>query len=126
MPTPRGDRAGRRYRRPARHPIGRPLELPIDPIALETTMTSTSPVPGPRPAPLNRRWRHSSFSSGSESTCVDVAVRDELVEVRDSKDPHGPTLSFTFAEWRVFLLGVRAGEFELPTVPTAAAPVARR
>jgi len=67
-----------------------------------------------RPISLTVRWQHSSFSTGSDQTCVDVAVRDGRVLVRDSKNPDDGPLAFTFAEWQVFLLGVRAGEFELP------------
>jgi hypothetical protein len=70
--------------------------------------------------PLGPRWRHSAFSQGSDQTCVDVAVRDEQVLLRDSKDPAGPVLRFCFREWQVFLRGVRAGEFELPTAHNAA------
>lgn len=109
MPYPNGDRADRPDRWSARHRIGRPLELPTDPRELETIMTS-APF-----APLNHVWRHSSICQGSDATCVDVAIRDAHVAVRDSKNPHGPVLGFTFAEWQAFLLGVRAGEFELPT-----------
>lgn len=63
---------------------------------------------------LGPRWHHSTSSQGSDQTCVDVAVRDAQVLVRDSKDPAGPVLRFRFLEWQVFLRGVRAGEFELP------------
>lgn len=70
--------------------------------------------PARDPEPLVPRWRHSSFSVGTESTCVDVAVVGPAVLVRDSKHPTGPVLRFSFAEWRVFLRGVRADEFELP------------
>jgi uncharacterized protein DUF397 len=33
--------------------------------------------------------------------------------VRDSKDREGPALVFTPGEWRAFLDGVRASEFDL-------------
>jgi Domain of unknown function (DUF397) len=58
-------------------------------------------------------WRKSSFSSGAVSNCVEVAALDggRVVAVRDSKDPSGPALVFTPAEWVAFLEGVRAGEF---------------
>ncbi len=72
---------------------------------------------GRRRGPLGPRWRHGSTSQGSDQTCVDVAVRERQVLMRDSKDPAGPVLRFTFAEWQVFLHGVRGGEFELPTHP---------
>jgi hypothetical protein len=34
-----------------------------------------------------------------------------IVAVRDSKNPHGPRLTFTPAQWRAFLAGVRRGEY---------------
>jgi len=64
--------------------------------------------------PLALRWRHSTCSQGADQTCVDVAFLGDAVAVRDSKEPAGPSLRFTPAEWRVFLCGVKAGEFELP------------
>lgn len=60
----------------------------------------------------NLTWRKSNFSS-SNGACVEVA---ELTgggrAVRDSKDPTGPVLRFTLAEWDAFTMGVKAGEFE--------------
>jgi len=32
--------------------------------------------------------------------------------VRDSKNPHGPKLIFTPAEWEAFTSGIRVGEFD--------------
>ena len=58
-------------------------------------------------------WRKSSFSSGNGGACVEVAVvpggtagSGSLVALRDSKDPAGPALVFTPAQWRAFLSGV--------------------
>jgi hypothetical protein len=45
---------------------------------------------------------------------VDVAFAIGGVLVRDSKVPDGPVLEFSVAEWRVFLRGVWAGEFDPP------------
>lgn len=58
-------------------------------------------------------WRKSSYSLGANSTCVEVSVHPTGVAVRDSKNPTGPVLLFTKQEWRVFLLGVRADEFDV-------------
>jgi hypothetical protein len=41
-----------------------------------------------------------------------AAMPDGRVAVRDSKDPNGGVLTFTRAEIRAWLHGVRAGEFD--------------
>lgn len=57
-------------------------------------------------------WRKSSRSDGGDN-CVEVALSsDGSVGVRDSKDPEGPVLVFTPAEWDAFTGGVRDGEFD--------------
>lgn len=43
--------------------------------------------------------------------CVEFASRDGLVGLRDSKNPDGPTLTFTADEWAAFAAGVVNGEF---------------
>jgi hypothetical protein len=63
---------------------------------------------------VNIEWFKSSFSA--ESSCVEVAWTDDCgIKVRDSKDPGGPVLGFTPAEWTAFLDGVRNREFDLPS-----------
>jgi hypothetical protein len=56
-------------------------------------------------------WRKSSDSATS-SECVQVALDGTDRLVRDSKDPNGPLLRFTSAEWKAWLVGVKAGEFD--------------
>ncbi|WP_433517240.1 DUF397 domain-containing protein [Nonomuraea sp. CA-143628] len=57
-------------------------------------------------------WRKSSRSSDNGGQCVEVATNlPGVVAVRDSKDPEGPKLIFTPAEWRAFIGGVEDGEF---------------
>lgn len=71
-------------------------------------------------------WRKSSFSGNNGGNCVEVAALEnvtdgpdhksehsKLIAVRDSKDPNGPTLFFTPAEWDAFLSGVKDNEFDL-------------
>lgn len=70
-------------------------------------------------------WRKSRRSGSNGGDCVEVAVLDapediatakadheRLFVVRDSKDPEGPRLYFTPAEWEAFLLGMKDGEFD--------------
>jgi hypothetical protein len=53
-----------------------------------------------------------SYCGGAEN-CVEVGAEERtaeiIVKVRDSKDPDGPVLRFTEAEWNAFLLGMDAG-----------------
>ncbi|WP_405084820.1 DUF397 domain-containing protein [Microbispora sp. NBC_01389] len=57
-------------------------------------------------------WQKSSYS-GSGDNCVEVAVlAGGGRAVRDSKDPDGPVLTFTSAEWRAFIGGVKHGAFD--------------
>ena len=56
-------------------------------------------------------WRKSTYSANG-STCVEVARNlPGIVAVRDSKDPAGPKLTFTPAEWEAFTATVRDGQF---------------
>lgn len=59
--------------------------------------------------PLGVEWKKSSHSG--TNGCVEVALSQNQVAVRDSKDPEGPILLFAPPEWRAFLAGARAGEF---------------
>lgn len=75
------------------------------------------------------QWIKSSFSGGNGGNCVEVSWRKsaaslqgmacvevgktgDLVLMRDSKDPDGPVLRFTPAEWAAFMDGMKAGEFD--------------
>jgi hypothetical protein len=53
---------------------------------------------------------------GNRPRCVTVARKPEGVAVRDSKNTgsgRNQTLFFTNAEWRAFVSGVKAGEFDV-------------
>lgn len=57
-------------------------------------------------------WRKSS-RTGSNGQCTEVMDTGTDVLVRDSKDPTGPVLIFGREQWRAFLDGIRAGEFDI-------------
>lgn len=54
-------------------------------------------------------WRRSSFCHSGE--CIEVAVRDGMVLMRDSKAPRAGTLRFSADEFDAFVRGAAAGEF---------------
>ncbi|AKH83611.1 toxin-antitoxin system toxin subunit [Streptomyces sp. CNQ-509] len=59
-------------------------------------------------------WVKSSFSGNGGGSCVEWApayVTSGVVPVRDSKDPHGPALTFEPSAWMSFITAVRRNEF---------------
>jgi hypothetical protein len=59
---------------------------------------------------LSADWRKSSFSD--TNGCVEVALLNGHVTVRDSKDRNGPVLEFEPSTWTAFLEDVRMGRFD--------------
>jgi hypothetical protein len=56
-------------------------------------------------------WRKSRYSNPS-GNCVEMAeLAAGGVAVRNSRDPNGPALIFTPAEWHAFVGGVIDGDF---------------
>ncbi|MBB4920542.1 DUF397 domain-containing protein [Streptosporangium saharense] len=59
------------------------------------------------------KFHKSSLSGATNENCVEVATNlPGLVAVRDSKDPSGPALAFTPAQWRSFIGRVNTGAFD--------------
>jgi Domain of unknown function (DUF397) len=63
-------------------------------------------------------WRKSSYSNGTGGSCVEIAVltgapHEHNIAVRDSKDPHGPALTFTARRWRDFTAAIKARNRDL-------------
>lgn len=53
-------------------------------------------------------WHKSSRSSANGGNCVEVASDGPgVVAVRDSKDPDGPALVFSPADWSAFLASLK-------------------
>ena len=70
-------------------------------------MYPESATPTPRFA--ESAWRKSSLcTEGSE--CVEVARGDQLVGMRDSKNPQ-PVLLIATEAWRAFIADLKAGRF---------------
>lgn len=56
-------------------------------------------------------WRRSSYST-IEGNCVEVADLDnDAHAVRDSKDPTGPVLKCSPAQWVTFTAAISRGQF---------------
>jgi hypothetical protein len=53
-------------------------------------------------------WFKSSYSGSQGDSCVEVAVTEQAVHVRDSKDKEGPHLAFSPTEWSAFVTYARA------------------
>jgi hypothetical protein len=70
---------------------------------------------------MNAPWVRSSFSFAN-GNCIEVTeLPGGSVGIRDSRDPGGPVLRFTRAEWAAFLGGARRGELERPRAKLAGA-----
>jgi len=60
----------------------------------------------------NAQWRKSSRSAGNEGECVEVSVNlRDVIAIRDSKNPTGPALILTPAQWTGFLDDIKKGRF---------------
>jgi Domain of unknown function (DUF397) len=62
--------------------------------------------------PSALRWRKSSFSESGN--CVEVAILDESVLIRDSKYGNDGILSVSSSAWRVFIQAIQHGSITLP------------
>ncbi|MBO8184717.1 DUF397 domain-containing protein [Streptomyces spirodelae] len=65
------------------------------------------------PDPSETEWVKSSYSNGNGGGCVEWApayINSGTVPVRDSKEPHGPALTFTADGWADFVSAVKRGE----------------
>jgi hypothetical protein len=60
----------------------------------------------------NAAWFKSSASTGN-GNCVEDAILNVAVAVRDTKDRGGPALVLPSASWQSFINGAKSGEFDL-------------
>ncbi|MDL4775470.1 DUF397 domain-containing protein [Actinomadura xylanilytica] len=59
------------------------------------------------------QWRKSSRSDHQGGACVEVASLTAVIGVRDSKDPDGPRLAFSTADWRAFTRQIKSSSPDL-------------
>ncbi len=59
--------------------------------------------------PLSRTWTTSSYSGSEGGNCVQARATGNSIQVRDSKDPNGPTLTFTHDAWTAFTTSIKNG-----------------
>jgi hypothetical protein len=56
-------------------------------------------------------WRKSSYSNSDGGSCVEVLDGHPTgVPVRDSKNPHGPALTFRRGAWSAFVTDLKHSE----------------
>jgi hypothetical protein len=54
----------------------------------------------------NLTWRKSSYSSGTDGNCVEVAALPARGRaIRDSKDPDGPVIRLSAGQWAELIKG---------------------
>lgn len=64
-----------------------------------------------QPASARLEWAKSSYS-GNNGNCVEVAaLPGSGMALRDSKDPSGPVLTFSDAEFAAFIASTGTGRF---------------
>jgi hypothetical protein len=65
-------------------------------------------------------WRRASSSDDPDEAGVEIAFlagskegSEQVIAMRDRRQPDGPVLIFTPDEWQAFTAGVQDGEFDL-------------
>ncbi|MGH3309839.1 MAG: DUF397 domain-containing protein [Streptomyces sp.] len=76
-------------------------------VALSWHKSSYSDTEGSACVEVALSWHKSSHSDSEGSACVEVATCPSAVHVRDSKDPHGPQLTFPAPAWTPFIAKAR-------------------
>jgi len=61
-------------------------------------------------APKDLDWRVSRTCDGG--ACIRIARYGDSVLFGDPENPGGPVFSYTVAEWKDFLAGVKLGDFD--------------
>ena len=61
-------------------------------------------------APEDLNWRVSSICDSG--ACIMVARHGDMVLFGNTSRPGGPARSYTLAEWKKFIAGVKQGDFD--------------
>ncbi|MFE2277974.1 DUF397 domain-containing protein [Streptomyces sp. NPDC059454] len=59
------------------------------------------------PAGHSLVWVRSSYSNGAGGECVECAIRDDRMHIRDSKNEEGPVITVGHATWASFVRTIR-------------------
>ena len=60
---------------------------------------------------LSRAEWHKSSRSGSSGDCIEARATSDVAQIRDSKDPSGPALTFAHTAWADFVTDVKSERF---------------
>lgn len=52
-------------------------------------------------------WFRSSYSNGAGGECVECAIRDDRIHLRDSKNEEGPVITVGHDAWAPFVGAIR-------------------
>jgi hypothetical protein len=74
----------------------------------------------PRESPAFQRDESASWAelswhtahAGNGGTCIRVASQGDNVLIGDSKHPDAPVLTYSSVEWKMFVEGIRKGDFD--------------
>ena len=62
---------------------------------------------------LSCDWAKSSYSTSNGGNCVQARDTGPAVQVRDSKNPDGPVLTFAKAQWAAFTTEIKNGQHKI-------------
>jgi hypothetical protein len=80
--------------------LQQPKGTPVQPLGIGSGSEDSRP-----------EWRRASRCAAN--ACVEVAIAGDTILIRDTKRQDGTVLAYSREEWRVFVDGVKNGEFDL-------------
>lgn len=78
------------------------------------------------PAGRSLVWVRSSYSNGAGGECVECAIHDDRIHLRDSKDVEGPVITVGHDAWGSFVRTIRRKQPARLTRPLAGNAMCRR